>query len=214
MTTGLVCETCGADMWASSVIDDRHPELRCRNVIRPGDTECCPNPSTADVSARAGSVAAIYSPATLQTLVGKLRAYATGRVGSPVDAVIDAALGEIGNYHDEWFVAGTPRSAAGSAEVWSTRSGRSLHVVGASAAAGRLRERLRSNEAAGWSLRPVPPGPARAGGSAGAFAELIRPGSVRCVAHMADVPVGELVETDFATSHPDHRDNHVVACRR
>ena len=94
----------------------------------------------------------------LGTLVGELRSYAASRVESPVDVAIDEALGEIGNYRDEWFVASAPGGAAGSAEVWSTRSERCLHVVGASAVADRLRERLRSNEAAGWSLRPVPPG--------------------------------------------------------
>ncbi|MHB1773406.1 MAG: DNA-directed RNA polymerase subunit alpha C-terminal domain-containing protein [Acidimicrobiales bacterium] len=125
----------------------------------------------------------------LGTLVGELRAYATGRVENPVDAVIDVALGEIGNYRDEWFVAGAPGSAAGSAEVWSTRSERCLHVVGASAVADRLRERLRSNEAAGWSLRPVPPG-------ATPIRVLYEALGARSVATRAR---GVLVRTSFAT---------------
>ncbi|MHB1762659.1 MAG: hypothetical protein ACYCS4_07970 [Acidimicrobiales bacterium] len=93
----------------------------------------------------------------LGILVGQIRAYVADVEVDPVDVAIDEALGEIGNGNG-WCRVGTSGSAAGPAEVCRLVSERSLHVIGASITAERLRERLRSNEAAGWTLHPVPPG--------------------------------------------------------
>lgn len=95
---------------------------------------------------------------SLGALVGELRAWVSERVEDPVDAAIDEALGKMGRIGDGWSDVGESGSAAGRASVWSDRAAHSLHVVGRSATAERLRERLASNEAAGWTLRPVPSG--------------------------------------------------------
>lgn len=88
-------------------------------------------------------------------LVGEIRAYVADVEVDPVDVAIDEALGKISGYGCGWTDVGTSGSAAGQAQVWDLLSERSLHVVGGSAMAERLRERLRSNEAAGWTLHPV-----------------------------------------------------------
>jgi len=98
-----------------------------------------------------GSVDRYY----LGTLVGEIRAYVADVEVDPADVAIDEALGEISGYGGGWFDVGTSGSAAGQAQVWRLLSERSLHVIGASVLAERLRERLRLNEAAGWTLHPV-----------------------------------------------------------
>jgi len=111
------------------------------------------------LEALAGRVAIGAEPVdrtSLGHLVGEIRAYAADVAVDPVDVAIGEALGKIcGSW---WFNAGTRGSAAGQAQVWPLLSERSLHVIGASVMAERLRERLRTNEAAGWTLHPVPAG--------------------------------------------------------